>query len=78
RTSAQRRGLGVLRLALNNTTINYYFITVIRHNDLNMVRLPFQRTNSSIYQYVYLLLASSILSLSAKCPIFYVGGCFSL
>ena len=42
----------------------------------NMVRLAFQRSNFSAYYYVYLLLSSSILVLSAKCTIFFVSKCF--
>jgi hypothetical protein len=37
-----------------------------------MVRLAFQRSYLSIYNYVSLLLSSSILELSAKCTIFFV------
>ena len=43
-----------------------------------MVRLAFQRSNLSIYYYVYLLLSSSFLALSAKCTIFVVVGRYSL
>ena len=37
-----------------------------------MVRLAFHRSYLSIYYYVYLLLPSSFLALSAKCTIFFV------
>jgi len=43
------------------------------HNVLNMVRLAFQRSKFSVYYYVYLLLSSLFLALSAKCTIFFVG-----
>ncbi len=42
-------------------------------NGFNMVRLTFQRSNLSIYHYVHLLLLISLLVLSAKCIIFFVG-----
>ena len=41
----------------------------IASNGLNMVRLAFQRSNLSVYYYVYLLLSSSLLALFAKCTI---------
>ncbi len=42
-------------------------------NVLNMRRLAFYHSNLSIYYYVYLLLSSLILALSAKCTIFLLG-----
>ncbi|RAJ24528.1 hypothetical protein LX77_02082 [Gelidibacter algens] len=45
----------------------------ITANDLNMVRLAFQRSKFSVYYFVYLLLSSSYLALSAKCTIFFVS-----
>ena len=42
-------------------------------NGLNMVRSAFQRSKSSVYYFVYLLLSSSYLALSAKCTIFFVS-----
>ena len=47
-------------------------------NGLNMVRLAFQRSNFSILHYIYLLLSSLFLALSAKCTIFFVGKCYSI
>ena len=44
----------------------------MKHNGLNMVRLAFQRSKFSGLHYVYLLLSSSFLALSAKCTIFFV------
>ncbi len=48
----------------------------IHYNGLNMVRLAFQHSNLPIYYYIYLLISSSILALSAKCTIFFVGNRF--
>jgi hypothetical protein len=45
---------------------------------LNMVRLAFQRPKLSIYNYVYLLLSSSVLAPFAKCTIFFVTFFFVL
>jgi len=59
-------------LYVNMSSVIFIFLRAMLHNGLNMVRLAFQRSIFSIYNYVYLLLLSSYLALSAKCTIFFV------
>ena len=49
-----------------------WFKILMKSNGLDMVRLAFQRSNFSIYYYLYLFLSSSLLAPSAKCAIFFV------
>jgi len=56
---------------------SFLFSNIIFDNGLNMVRLAFQRSKFSGLHYVYLLLSSLVLALSAKCTIFFVVVRFS-